>query len=118
MAAVGLALVVLTAGPTSGVYGQEPPIYGSQLMTEQERQEYRARMRAATTAQEREQIRLEHHTQMQARAREQGVDLPEEPPMTDMRRGMGPDQGMGPGQGMGQGQGGMMRQGAPGGRRN
>jgi len=36
MAAIGLAIVVLTAGPMNGAYGEEAPIYGSQLMTEQE----------------------------------------------------------------------------------
>ncbi|TNF37913.1 MAG: hypothetical protein EP315_01925, partial [Gammaproteobacteria bacterium] len=43
-------------------------IYGSQLMTEQERNEYRNRMRAAKTEQEREQIRNEHHERMKIRA--------------------------------------------------
>jgi len=57
-------------GTMSSAYSQEPPIYGSQLMTEQERAEYRARMRAATSEQERDQIRLEHHARMQQRAEE------------------------------------------------
>jgi Spy/CpxP family protein refolding chaperone len=66
-------------------------IYGSQLMTQQERNEYRDRMRAARTEQEREQIRQEHHERILARARERGVTLPEEPPMRG--RGMGPSGG-------------------------
>lgn len=79
-------------------------IYGSQLMTRQERVEYRARMRAAKTAEEREQIRLEHHKQMQERARERGVTLPDMPPAYG--GGMGPGGGgMGPGGGMGGGMG-------------
>lgn len=65
-------------------------IYGSQLMTRQERIEYRNRIRAAKTAQEREQIRKEHHERMKERAKERGVTLPDEPPM--------PGGGMGPGQ--------------------
>ena len=71
-------------------------IYGSQLMTQQERIEYSNRMRAAKTEQEREQIRKEHHERMKERAKERGVILPDEPPA----RGMGPGSGgMGPGSG-------------------
>jgi hypothetical protein len=81
---------------------RDTPIYGSQLMTSQERSEYGARMRAAKTAEEREQIRKEHHEQMKARAKEKGVALPDEPPA----RGMGGGMGSGGG-GMGSGGGGM-----------
>lgn len=82
-------------------------IYGSQLMTQQERNEYRAQMRAAKTAEERERIRHEHHEQMQKRARERGITLPAEPPLNrgGMGPGMGPGSGMGPGGGMGPGSG-------------
>ena len=55
-------------------------IYGSKLMTAQERNEYRNRMRAAKTAQEREQVRAEHHERMKVRAKERGVTLPDAPP--------------------------------------
>ena len=75
-------------------------IYGSQLMTAQERNEYRTRMRAAKTLEERERIRKEHHEQMKLRAKERGVTLPDEPPA-----GRGP--GSGTGGGMGPGGGGM-----------
>ena len=82
-------------------------IYGSQLMTPQERAEYRAKMSAAETVEEQEQIRKEHHEQMQERAQARGVTLPDEPPARG--GGMGPDGGgMGPGgggMGMGQNQG-------------
>lgn len=80
-------------------------IYGSPLMTPAERDEYRARLRAATTAEERARIRAEHHEQMKARAKERGVTLPDEPrdwDGTGAGRGMGP--GMHPG-GMGAGGG-------------
>lgn len=74
------------------------PIYGSQLMTQQERDQYRARMRAAKTYQEREQIRQEHHERMKARAQAQGMTLPDQPPARG--GGMGPGGGgMGPGGG-------------------
>jgi hypothetical protein len=103
--AAGLALTLLipavaTAQPATT---DQKPVYGSQLMTEQERLEQRQRMRNATSAAEREQIRLEHHQRMQERARQQGVTLPEQAPAPGM--GMGKGQGMGPGQGMGQGMG-------------
>jgi hypothetical protein len=77
-------------------------IYGSQLMTEQERNEYRNRMRSAKTVQEQEQIRAEHHKSMQVRAKERGVTIPDNPP--PMGSGMmGPGGGMGPAGGMGGG---------------
>jgi len=75
-------------------------IYGSQLMTDKERLEYRNRMRAAKTAEEREKIRNEHHERMKVRAREQGKTLPDEPPKTGAGMGPGPAAGgMGPGGG-------------------
>lgn len=78
-------------------------IYGSQMMTQQERTEYRAKMRAAKTAEERKQIRNEHHEQMKERAKERGVTLPDKPPMSRGR--MGPGSGMGSGGCMGQAEG-------------
>jgi len=101
---------------------EQGQVYGSQMMTEQEQQEYRDRMRAAKTSEEQKQIRNEHHERMQERAREHGIALPEEPPAgsgqmrpgTSMESGgyMGPGKGMGagggmmgPGTGMGQGKG-------------
>ena len=69
-------------------------IYGSSLMTEQERNSYRERMRNAKTAEERERIRNEHHEQMKQRAKSRGVSLPAAPPA-----GGGMGQGMGGGMG-------------------
>lgn len=84
------------------------PIFGSQLMTEQERLEYRNTLRNATTNAEREQIRLQHHERMLLRAREKGVVLPEEPQAgSGMRPGGAMGSGMGPGS-AGQGPGGAM----------
>jgi hypothetical protein len=76
-------------------------VYGSELMTPQERSEYHNRMRVLKTEQEREAFRLEHHKLMQERAKAQGKTLPDMPPA-----GMGPGKmgpGMGPGSGMGPG---------------
>lgn len=88
---------------SSGTLAADAPIYGSQIMTNQERIEHRAKLRAAKTAQEREQVRLEHHEQMKLRAKERGVALPDEPPAQG--GGMGPGGGMG-GMGTGGGMGG------------
>lgn len=82
--------------------GKEEQVYGSQLMTQQERLEYRNRIRQAQTQEERERVRTEHHQQMRERARERGVTLPDEPPAG---RGMGQGGGMGQGAGMGPGAG-------------
>lgn len=68
-------------------------IYGSQLMSEPERNEYRKQMHAAKTAEERKRIRYEHHKQMKIRAQEKGITLPDEPPMQG--KGMDPGMGMG-----------------------
>lgn len=86
---------------TTGAIAADEPIYGSQLMTNQERMEHRTKMKAAKTTEEREQARLEHHEQMQFRAKERGMALPATPPA----QGVGMRQGMGPGSGMGGGPG-------------
>lgn len=68
-------------------------VYGSQLMTQQERTEYRAKMLSAKTIQERERIREEHHEMMKERARSRGLELPDEPPI--LKGGMGQGKGGG-----------------------
>lgn len=78
---------------------QKQKIYGSQLMTQQERVEYRAKMRFAKTVEEQEQIRNEHHEVMRERAKARGVALPDEPPVRG--GGMGPGGGKGSGGGRG-----------------
>ncbi len=77
------------------------PIYGSQLMTAQERDEYRAKMRSAKTQAERDRIRAEHHAAMQERAKEKGVTLPDQPRGPQRGQGAGPGKGPGPGPGPG-----------------
>jgi len=112
--ALSLAAGFAAAADPSPVGGEaktqkQEPIFGSQLMTQQERADYRAKMRAAKTVEEREQIRKEHHASMAERAKARGVTLPAEPPAkgggTGLRGGTGPRGGMGPGGGMGQGPG-------------
>ncbi|HCU54656.1 MAG TPA: hypothetical protein DIC36_10410 [Gammaproteobacteria bacterium] len=81
---------------------RDQDMYGYQLMTPQERDAHRAKMRSAKTVEEQERIRAEHHTQMQIRAKERGVTIPDEPP-AGHGPGMGMGGGMGPGGGMGGG---------------
>lgn len=101
-----IALAVLSIGTAMA---QDPPqIYGSQLMTQQERLEYRNQMRTMKTQEERNAFRLEHHRKMQERAQEKGLTLPDTPPAAG--GGMGPGRagggmGMGPGMGGGRGRG-------------
>lgn len=92
--AIALALPLLAASQTAeGSKGDASPtqqaaredgaghvMFGWQLMTPEERSAQRAKMRAATSAEERERIRAEHHAKMLERARERGVTLPEQPP--------------------------------------
>lgn len=98
---------VAHAQPAGGLppIADDAPIFGSQMMSAEERLEHRDRMRAARTLEERERIRAEHHEQMLKRAKERGVTLPEEPPMRGGAM-MGPGGGMAPGGGMGGGMGG------------
>jgi hypothetical protein len=92
-------------GGQSAPLNQPSPdlVYGSQLMTPAERGSYRNQMRSLKTAQERETLRKQHHEQMQKRATERGVTLPDMPPRRGA--GMGPGTGMGRGAGMGPGTG-------------
>lgn len=83
--------------------GTSDVVYGSQLMTPAERVAYRQKMRSLKTVQEREAFRAQHHEEMQQRARERGMQLPDMPPMGAARGGMGP--GMGPGMNKGMGRG-------------
>lgn len=112
-----LAALAFSAGLHAQPGGALPPvddnapIFGSQMMTEQERIEHRDRMRAARSLEEREAVRAEHHERMVERARERGITLPDEPPPRGSgygaSRGMGPGGGVGPGGGRGMGADGM-----------
>jgi len=69
-------------------------IYGSQLMTPAERNTYRNKMRSLKTAQEREAFRAQHHEEMQKRAQQRGLRMPDSPPAQGARGGMGPGPAM------------------------
>ncbi len=75
---------VLAADPImtqekSQVQTQEQ-VYGSQLMTEQERTDMRSKMRASGSDEEREKIRNANHDRMKVRAKEQSINLSDEQP--------------------------------------
>lgn len=55
-------------------------IPGSELMTSQEREQYRQRMAAAKSDEERERLRAEHYKAMDERARLRGLRLADPPP--------------------------------------
>lgn len=99
-ALTALALTLGTIPLTNAADATTPGYaYGRDLMTQQERNEFRQRMRNARTLEEREQIRAENHARMQQRAKERGLQLPEQPMPRGMGRGMGAGPGMGPGMG-------------------
>jgi hypothetical protein len=75
--------------------GGQPRLYGAELMTPEERNAYIEKMQSAKTPEERLKLRDEHRAEMQKRAKEKGVTLPEPP-------GPGADKGPGPGPGGGQ----------------
>lgn len=97
------ALASLAIGSVTAQAAQQ--VYGSQLMTRQERIEYRNQMRALKTQEERNAFRLEHHQKMQERAKERGATLPDMPPAQGGGMGPGMGGGMGPGMGGGMGRG-------------
>lgn len=69
--------LALAADPVLPQESTQKPqqVYGKQLMTEQERNEQRSKMRAAATAEERDKIRKDNQELMKKRAKEQGVTL-------------------------------------------
>jgi hypothetical protein len=97
LAALTLSLAHAAPPPAPAASAVAEPIYGSQLMTDQERSVFRARMWAAKTPEERERIRAEHHAEMQKRAQERGITLPETPPPRPGAGPMGGPMGAGPG---------------------
>ncbi len=72
---------------------QQEQIFGSQLMTQQERTEYRAKLGYAKNDEEREQIRQKHHKLMMIRAKARGLTLPDEPPVKGGQMGTGGNRG-------------------------
>lgn len=101
----GVALALVVAMPAMAE--DDAPVFGRQLMTQEELQEHHRMMQSLDTPEARQEYREQHHQRMLERARERGVTLPEEPgmPGKGMKHGMDMDNGHGMGQGMGQGKG-------------
>jgi uncharacterized protein HemX len=104
-----LAVLATTAGMWScDIQAQDQAqaqaqIYGSQLMTDAERSEYRSKMRTLKTDKERDSFRLDHHENMKVRAAEKGVTLPNTPQSAGSKANSGFGGGTGSGGGAGQG---------------
>ncbi len=79
--------LVMSADQDQTQQQEQEQVYGRDLMSKQEHDEHRSRMRAAKTAEEREQIRNEMRERMKKRANESGMTLPDNPPARG--RGMG-----------------------------
>lgn len=75
--------------PQAAYVADKEPIFGYQLMTPAERTTFRTQMQNATTAEERQKIRLQHRTLMLERAKAQGVTLPDTPMMNNQGIGSG-----------------------------
>lgn len=80
---------------TAGSSAAQQPIYGSQLMTPQERLEHRERMREMSP-EDRATYRAQHHEQMQQRAKDLGRELPSQPAPGISGYGPGRGYGWGP----------------------
>ncbi len=91
-----LPISMLIASASGAVLAQQPGppaekrelIYCADRMTHEEREAYRAKMRAARTLEERAELRAAHRAEMQARAASQ-KDEACEPPRRQWRGGQG-----------------------------
>jgi hypothetical protein len=91
MLMAGSAIAQIPAPAKAAADGATPPAAATQtpakaampcgydLMTEQERTDFRDKMRSFKTDDERQQFRMAHHAQMMQRANERGITLPAEP---------------------------------------
>lgn len=81
-AGISLAAAIIMASAALDAVGAEQLrreiIPGSELMTSQERERYRQRIRGARTPDEEQKVRSEHLQQVRERARLRGLRLPED----------------------------------------
>jgi hypothetical protein len=82
-AGISLAAAIIMASAALDVAGADQPVKreiipGSELMTSQERERYRQRIRGAKTPDEEQKVRSEHLHQVRERARLRGLRLPED----------------------------------------
>jgi len=101
--AAALSLSIAYSAPAAAQGGpgqkakQAESIYGYDMMSDAERNEYRTKMRGAKTDKERQALREEHRSTMTARMKERGIE-----PGQMRGKGAGPG---GPGDGKGKGGG-------------
>lgn len=88
-----LATSLAIAGPISVSYAATD-IYGSQLMTEQERAEYNQKLNSIKTNEERQEFMEDHREKMKERAQEQGISLPDRSPQSGGMKNPGTGTGM------------------------
>ncbi|MEZ5503625.1 MAG: hypothetical protein R3E50_13550 [Halioglobus sp.] len=86
---------------TMGQMQAQDRIYGSSLMTQQERNEYQNQMRQLKTEQERADFQAQYHGQIKQRAEAEGKTLPDNLPAIREGQSRGAGKGMGHSQGMG-----------------
>src|SRR5512135_763498 len=80
LAVLSMAAVAADQGQGSQPAGNPPqlgPQGRPQLLTPEEREAFRERMRNAKTPEERQAIKAEQHQKVQERAKERGITLPE-----------------------------------------
>ena len=94
---VALCVIGLTIPGTSLIADEQ--VYGWQLMSEQERNEYRTKIQNMNTKKEQERYRLEHHRKMEQRAKQQGVTLPSAPKDRSLQMEGSGNRGQGGGRG-------------------
>ena len=105
---LGAGLAIATSGLAFAQQGKKHPMWGKKLLTEEERNQFHLEMRNAKTDEERAQLRAQHKTVIQTRAKEQGIEIP---PNAGGGHGKGHGMGQGMGQGKGRGKGQGMNQG-------
>jgi len=72
------AALLLAAAGAAAQDTQRELIYGAEMMTRSEREDYRYRVQRATTEDEGKKVRERHRDQMQRRARARGATLGED----------------------------------------
>src|SRR5688500_3958239 len=80
---ISIAAAIVMASAAFDAAGADQPIKreiipGSELMTPQERERYRQRIRGAKTPEQEQKVRGEHLQQVRERARLRGLRLPDE----------------------------------------
>ena len=87
LSVVSAPVLAQSAGEQPQAAEQRELIYCADLMTHEEREAYRASMRAARTHEEKAALRQAHQQEMQARARQGGGDAEQCIPLRQRQRG-------------------------------